>query len=75
MLKWIAANPLDALKVAASIVAVCFAAGVAWAQIDARLDTIETALPALVSDVRETRDMVRELCAVTPACSGASPRP
>lgn len=68
MLSWIKQNPIDAAKAIIGILVVCFTAGVAWASLDARITHLEEDIPPLKSDVRETRDMVRVLCALTPGC-------
>lgn len=75
MLRWFKDNPLDVIKGAIAVIAVCFAAGVAWASINARIAELEADVPAIARDVREIRDAVRFLCAVTPGCAAASPLP
>lgn len=75
MIKWLRENPLDAGKAVIAVVACVFAAGVAWASIEARLSELEADVPAIARDVRETRDTVRYLCVVTPGCLPASPHP
>lgn len=75
MVRWLRENPLDAIKAILAVVAVTFAAGVAWASINARIAELEADVPSLVRDVREVRDTVRFLCVVTPGCLPASPSP
>lgn len=68
MLTWVKQNPMDAIKAGIGIVVVVFTAGVAWASLDGRIRALEEDVPPLKADVRETRDMVRVLCTLTPGC-------
>jgi hypothetical protein len=72
LLAWIKANPADAVRAAVASFVALFAAGAAWASLDARIATLEKAAPGLAEDVRVTRDMVRFICSVTPGCPDAS---
>ncbi len=72
MIAWIKANPIEAIKAAIAAFAALFAAGVAWASLDARISHLEEEAAPLKDDVRATRDMVRFLCSVTPGCPEAS---
>ena len=69
MMSWIKQNPLDAIKAFIGIVVVVFTAGVAWASLDNRISHLEEEAAPLKDDVRETRDMVRVLCTLTPGCT------